>query len=107
MRTLALVCLLLVAVASSVQAVHIHGEWLPKATAHAHAQSDAQQGPGGEEHCPLCVAMHSALPASSAITVVSAALTASKIAPLAGVTPESPWHFAAFSRPPPAESFSI
>jgi hypothetical protein len=106
MRVLALVCLLLVGTASSVQAVHIHGEWLPQAAAHAQAPADASQTPGGEEHCPLCVAMHSSLPTSTVIALVSAPLSQASLASQSSPSPDSPWHFAAFSRPPPVRSFS-
>jgi len=99
----ALLCLLLVGFTSSAQAVHMHGQWLP----HQHAQLDmavdASQTPG-EAACPLCMAMHSALP----VAVVAPATDPVADQPIRAVAaadrvPDEAWHFARFSRPPPAE----
>lgn len=102
MRVLALAGLLLVGAVSSVQAVHIHGQWLPHPGAMAGAPADASQLPGGEEHCPLCVAMHSTLPVSNRIQPVRLVVVECRTLPVTGRAPETPWHFAMFSRPPPA-----
>ena len=60
-RTVAMLCMLLMGAIGTVQAVHIHGDWLPLNAAHVSLPADGSQGQG-EEHCPLCVAMHSTLP---------------------------------------------
>ena len=104
LRTLAFACLLLVAGASSVQAVHIHGQWLPDHAQKIGSTADGSQLPGGEEHCPLCVAMHSALPVSAHVEPARLLLVASKVVLAVDRTPESAWHFAMFSRPPPIET---
>jgi hypothetical protein len=101
MRVLALACLLLVGVASSVQAAHIHGKWLPEHAQKAAAPADASQLPGGEEHCPLCVAMHSALPVAQRVTPVHVVVTEARVETAADRAPDARWHFALFSRPPP------
>jgi hypothetical protein len=98
---LALACLLLVAGASSVQAVHIHGQWLPDHAQKAGPAADASQLPGGEDHCPLCVAMHSALPVSAHLQAGRLLLLESATALVVDRAPECAWHFAMFSRPPP------
>jgi hypothetical protein len=100
MRVLAMLCVLLVAAVSTVQAVHVHGEWLPKNAPRASVPADASQGQG-EEHCPLCVAMHSALPVTlqvvpEPVQEIAQTLTARVLA-----APEKLWSFAMFSRPPP------
>jgi hypothetical protein len=100
-RTLAFACLLFIAVVGTVQAVHIHGQWLPGKAAMAGAPADASQLPGGEEHCPLCVAMHSTLPVSNRVQPVRLVVVESRALPLVGRAPEAQWHFAMFSRPPP------
>jgi hypothetical protein len=101
MRVVALACLLLVGVASSVQAVHVHGRWLPGHATNVGAPADASQLPGGEEHCPLCVAMHSALPVAQRVEPVRMVLVECRAAQTVDRAPDSQWHFAMFSRPPP------
>ena len=100
-RLLATACLLLVGLASSVEAVHIHGDWLPHHAAQVGTQADGSQVPGGEEHCPLCVAMHSTLPVAAKVAPVRLVLVAVKAVSVVDRLPNSQWHFARFSRPPP------
>jgi len=101
MRVLALLCLVLVGGASSAQAVHIHGQWLPHHAVTAGEPMNAAQLPGGEEHCALCMAMHAALPVSMRMEPVRAVLVAFVAVERAERVAESSWHFAMFSRPPP------
>ncbi len=101
---LTFVCLLLVVGASSVQATHIHGELLPQGAVHAGSLPHGSQAPGGEEHCPLCVAMHSALPVAAHIDVLLLALVECKAVHALHHAPETQWHYAMFSRPPPVET---
>ena len=100
LRMLTLACLLLVAGASTVDAVHIHGEWLPHHGAQVGAAAVGSQLPG-EESCPLCVAMHSALPVVARLEPVRVVLLGSKMAQGVDRAPETMWHFAMYSRPPP------
>ncbi len=102
LRMLALACVLLVGVASSVQAVHIHGQLLPESAAKAMAPADASQLPGGEEHCPLCIAMHSAMPAVASVVPLHAMLLEFRSVQAVDHAPDAAWHFALFSRPPPS-----
>ncbi len=104
MRWLTYACLLLVVVASSVQAIHIHGEWLPQSAVHAGSLPDGSQTPGGEEHCPLCTAMHSALPVAAHVELLQLVLVECKAVQAVNHAPETLWHFAMFSRPPPVET---
>lgn len=100
LRVAALLCVMLVAVAGVAQAAHIHGKWLPNSTAQVSAHTTLSDGVA-EDACPLCVAMHSALPvAGFAALVVALLLEAGSFAFLSR-TPRSTWYFAAFSRPPP------
>lgn len=100
-RAVALFCLLLIGAVGTVEAVHIHGEWLPHKAAELHAPPVNPGLPGGEEHCPLCVAMHATLPVPMLTTPLppmwATALPVERV--VAGY--ESQWHFAMFSRPPP------
>ncbi len=102
MRVLAMLCLLLVGGASTAQAAHIHGQWLPHHAAQAGEPMQAAQSPGGEERCALCMAMHAALPVSMRVQPMRVALVAVAVAESADRVADSPWHFAMFSRPPPA-----
>ena len=101
MRLLALACMLLVGVASSAQAAHIHGQWLPDHAQKLGAPADASQLPGGEEHCPLCVAMNSALPVAQRVAPIHLVVCETRVATAADRAPDALWHFALFSRPPP------
>jgi hypothetical protein len=102
MRVLAVLCLLLVSGASTAQAAHIHGQWLPHHAAQAGEPMQAAQSPGGEERCVLCMAMHAALPVSMRVEPVRVALVAVRVFESADRVVDSHWHFAMFSRPPPA-----
>jgi hypothetical protein len=99
---LAAACVLLVGMASSAQVTHIHGQWLPEHAQKAAAPADASQLPGGEEHCPLCVAMHSALPVALQVAPAQMVVVVCRLASLVDRVPATQWHFAMFSRPPPA-----
>jgi len=81
----------------------MHGQWLPHQQSQVSIAVDASQLPG-EAACPICVAMHSALPVAA--TVSATELVANKpmrVAAAADRVPDEAWHFARFSRPPPAE----
>jgi hypothetical protein len=101
LRTLAFACLLLVTVASSAQVTHTHGKWLPHQQAQVGAAADASQLPGGEERCPLCVAMHSALPTLVSLQSMQMVLVECRLATVSEHRHDAHWHFAMFSRPPP------
>ena len=98
---MAFACLLLVAGASSVQAVHLHGQWLPHQAAQVEAAADGSQLPGGEDRCPLCVAMHSALPVRAHVEPTRLVVMECRLAQGVDHAPAAAWHFAMFSRPPP------
>ena len=61
LRIAALLCVMLVGVAGIAQAAHIHGELLPSSAIRV-ATHTALAPALAEDACPLCVAMHSALP---------------------------------------------
>jgi len=103
LRVLTFACLLLMVGASSAQAIHIHGQWLPQSAVHAGSLPDGSQEPGGEEHCPLCMVMHSALPVAMHVDVLQLVLVECKPVQAVNHAPETLWHYAMFSRPPPVE----
>jgi hypothetical protein len=98
---MAFACLLLVVGASSAQAAHIHGKLLPNQSAQVDTAADASQVPGSEASCPLCVAMHSALPTVVSLQPVPMVLVECKLATVVEQGHDAQWHFAMFSRPPP------
>jgi hypothetical protein len=102
MRSLALACLLLVSAVSFAQAGHIHGQWLPEHAQKVGLPADASQVPGGEERCSLCVAMHSALPVALHVEPLQMVVMEIRLVPTVDRAPDALWHFALFSRPPPA-----
>jgi hypothetical protein len=99
-RVLALLFVLLVGAMGTAQAVHIHGQWLPQNAAHVSNLADASDGQG-EEHCPLCVAMHSALPVTTQVVPVPALEVGNALTARIRIAPQKLWSFAMFSRPPP------
>ncbi len=100
-RALALVFALVVGGVSTVEAAHIHGEWLPQSAATVKGPALASQGQG-EEKCPLCVAMHSALPANTTVVPEPVEQVAQAFTARVVDAPQRLRSFAMFSRPPPA-----
>jgi hypothetical protein len=102
LRAINLACLLLVLVASCLQAAHIHGDWLPHHSVQLEKAATSGELPGSEETCPLCVAMHSALPFSARVALVSLTVVEVRIMLVTDRLPNGQWHYARFGRPPPA-----
>lgn len=95
LRTLAVVCLVLVVLMSTVQVCHVHGEMTAK-------QGSRQGDPAPENHCPLCVAMHSALPAGIHVSPEPLAAVRALDSVAADAERMFRWRFEMASRPPPA-----
>lgn len=91
---------MLVGVAGIAQAAHIHGDWLPNPAAQASAHTSLS-GAVPEDACPLCVAMHSALPVTGFVALLVALLLEAGVVSFFSRKPTRLWYFAAFSRPPP------
>lgn len=102
MRWFAAAFLVLFSFAATAQAAHIHGQWLPQNKAQVHAPVEATQSNGGEDRCPLCTALHSAMPVSLQTAPPPPALYVIKLAEASCHVPAAPWPFANFSRPPPS-----
>lgn len=98
---MALFCVMLAGAIGTAQAVHIHGDWLPKKGTHASVPVVGTQAQG-EEHCPLCAAMHSAMPAMLQAVPAPVLETALRLAGDVLVSQQTLETFAMFSRPPPA-----
>lgn len=101
LRVAALFCALLVGVAGFAQAAHIHGDWLPSSATQVTPHDAAVPAGVAEVSCPLCVAMHSALPAAGLSALLVALLLELNLLLVSSHKPRLLWYFAAFSRPPP------
>ncbi|WP_260706303.1 hypothetical protein [Edaphobacter flagellatus] len=97
LRVLALLCILVVAVMSTAQVSHTHAEFSALKQQNSHS-------PAPDDHCPLCVAMHSALAAPQQF----APEPTLSIQRLDSVAAEAErlfrWRFEMASRPPPAQA---
>ena len=104
LRVAALFCALLVGMAGIAQAAHVHGDWLPSTTAQAAAHGTVPSTVP-EDICPLCMAMHSALPVANFSALVVGFLLEVNLLLASTHKPRISWYFAAFSRPPPSLIF--
>ena len=96
-----MMCLLLMLLGSTVQAVHAHGALLPGGAAHVSADSSSGHF-APEDLCPLCAAMHGI---TAGLTYLPAAVVkVSAVVPTADATlPRTrDWIFDLFGRPPPS-----
>jgi hypothetical protein len=116
LRTLAMVCLVVLSVASTVQVCHVHAEQ-PVAQSEMHGAtnsgSNQDSSPGDPrdsrqtvpDHCPLCVAMHSALPATAHTAPEPVRQVQAVLLTTVQLQRVQRWSFDLFSRPPPVVSF--
>ena len=98
-RWTVLVCALLFGVVTTAQAAHLH-----RPAPHEHrlqAPAADTQGGDDEEHCPLCVAIHPALPVELQVVPAPALVIERLESPAENRVAPTVWHFARFGRPPP------
>lgn len=94
LRLIAMMCVLVTCIASTVQVCHTHAEVTS-------STKDSPQNAPGPDHCPLCVAMHSALPATANTApepVLQIQMVLFKAVELERL---QRWSYELFSRPPP------
>lgn len=96
-RCIAVLCMVLVCVMSTVQAFHTHDN------GSFNRQDSHQNRPTPEDHCPLCVAMHSALPVALHITPEPLLNIQTLNSVAADAERIFRWRFEMASRPPPAD----
>ena len=98
LRVLALVCIMVVCIMSTAQVAHTHAEFSALKQQNPHHNT-----PSPDDHCPLCVAMHSALAAPQQF----APEPTLSIQRLDSVAAEAErlfrWRFEMASRPPPSQ----
>ena len=93
--------LLLLLVASSIQAHHVHGEWLSRSEAQVSSHFDPALTGGDEASCALCMAMHSANPSQMQVDArISFSANGHVPSFIDRVAPRV-LPFSQFSRPPP------
>ena len=102
LRLLACVCLLLVILMSTAQVCHTHGVATARQGSGQHIP--ASNNPGPEDHCPLCVAMHSALPTGIHVAPEPMMLVRALDSVAADAERKFRWRFEMASRPPPTLS---
>jgi hypothetical protein len=95
LRLIGMLCLLLICVASTAQVCHTHLET-------ASTSKDSHQNVPGPDHCPLCVAMHSALPATASAAPEPLLQVQAVLFHAVELQRLQRWSFDLFSRPPPA-----
>jgi hypothetical protein len=93
-----MVCLLLVCVVGTAEVCHVHGEFAPIGK---DSRDSRQSLP---DHCPLCVAMHSALPATAHTAPEPVLQVQAVLLKAIEVQRAQRWHYELFSRPPPVVS---
>lgn len=100
LQVMALVCVLVVCVMSTAQVAHTHAEFS------ALKQGPHHNGPAPDDHCPLCVAMHSALAAPQQFAP-EPMLSIQRLDSVAAETARIfRWRFEMASRPPPSQSLA-
>ncbi|RXH58840.1 hypothetical protein GRAN_2150 [Granulicella sibirica] len=122
LRWMAVFCMALIGVASTAQVCHSHDEdaritvALSAQTQSVSAQASVQTGlpDNGDQHsapdsavrCPLCVAMHAALPVLTSLPQVALMRVARPVAPVDSMERTFSWRFEMASRPPPATALA-
>lgn len=100
LQGMALVCVLVVCIMSTAQVAHTHAEFS------ALKQGPHHNGPAPDDHCPLCVAMHSALAAPQQFAP-EPMLSIQRLDSVAAETARIfRWRFEMASRPPPSQSLA-
>lgn len=100
MRWMVLAFALMFGGISTAQAAHLHRPGLPGH--HLQAPASGSQSVDNEEHCPLCVAIHAALPAPMLLAPARAVAVVQPAGRSPDIRAAAAWPFANFSRPPPA-----
>jgi hypothetical protein len=114
LQLFAFFCVALIGVGSTVQVCHAHVDSFEASLLRvhtagpAHASVDTAKGKADSEsnasvNCPLCVAMHSALPVAHQLPQVSIVALAILDREADGIDRVFSWRFEMASRPPPAE----
>jgi hypothetical protein len=100
LRVLALVCVLVVTIMSTAQVAHTHAEFSA-----LKQQNSNHNSPAPDDHCPLCVAMHSALAAPQQFAP-EPTLSMQRLDSVASEAERIfRWRFEMASRPPPAQDY--
>jgi hypothetical protein len=100
LRLMALMCILLIGIASTAEVCHTHPGVVTA------SKNSSQNAPGqnvpGPDHCPLCVAMHTAMPTTASASFEPVLQAQAVAVKLAAEEWALQWSYELFSRPPPA-----
>lgn len=101
LRMLAIFCLVLVCFATTAQVCHVHGQ-LASIWKTSDSDSDSKDSRQTvPDHCSLCAAMHSALPAASHVAPDPVLQVQAILLKTVEARRVQLWHYELFSRPPP------
>ena len=101
LRLVAMVCVLVLYVASTAQVCHMHGQ-PGKDSQNSRDSRDSKQAV--PDNCPLCVAMHSALPATAHTAPEPVRQVQLVLPGTVQMQHMQRWSYELFSRPPPVIS---
>lgn len=101
LQVLALVCVLVVCAMSTAQVSHTHAEFSAMKQ-----QGSNHNSPAPDDHCPLCVAMHSALAAPKHFTPEPTIAVQRLDSVAAEAERIFRWRFVLASRPPPVQNYA-
>jgi hypothetical protein len=111
LRWIALLSLLLLVVMSTAQVCHTHNPPLQQADIHQGTSDQTPTNPAPSQapsptpdHCPLCMALHAAMPASALGAPEPVLLVQALNSPAADTPRIVRWHFDLAIRPPPAHA---
>jgi len=99
LRFIAVLCVLVVCLMSTAQMCHTHPEQSP-------LKQNSRQGALPDDHCPICTAMHSALPVALHVAPEPILKTHTLDTVAADAERIFRWRFEMASRPPPARSLA-
>lgn len=100
-RWVSVFCVLMFGLASTAQAAHLHGLGAGSGVHKVQASEGGSKAYTDEEHCPLCIAVHWALPATMVTGPAPASALTAIVRACREVAAPSVWPFARFGRPPP------
>ncbi|NYF79185.1 DUF2946 family protein [Granulicella arctica] len=97
---------LLLIVMSTVQVCHTHDPLLQQSNLHhGTPRPNQNQSPTPTpDHCPLCMALHAAMPATAQSAPEPVLLVQTLNSPAADARRIVPWHFHLAIRPPPVDA---
>ena len=104
LRLVAMVCVLVLCVASTAQVCHMHGALGQPGKDSQNSRDSRDSKQAVPDNCPLCVAMHSALPATAHTAPEPVRQVQLVLPGTVQMQHMQRWSYELFSRPPPVIS---